>query len=50
MDTRELKLLESIEGALLKLANQAELIAESLAEMNEREDHRDERGLRKTTP
>ena len=42
MDTRELKLLESGEAALWKLANEVELIADSLAQMNEREERRNE--------
>jgi hypothetical protein len=50
METREIRLLESIEGALWKLAQQTELIAESLAEANERENARVETVRTTATP
>jgi len=50
LEVRELRLLESIEGALLKLANEVELIADSLAQANDRETQREVERMLKGSP
>jgi Na+-translocating ferredoxin:NAD+ oxidoreductase RnfC subunit len=42
VDTTEIRIFEEISAALYKLANETELIADSLAQANEREQQRDE--------